>query len=186
VARWFVDDCCANCLDLLDGQVSGLFCSKWCSETASSVRYSRRVFRDGRINDPDVRDAVRTRLAFLPSGGYAALGRNLSPQLRTAVKERDGGLCQACGQPGTEINHIASSSSDMANLQLLCHDCHMQKTAASMVPADELTRALISELLNDRVYVAEPRLLADDEINWEKMWRRLKTERKHRLQDLPG
>jgi hypothetical protein len=184
--RCFVDDCCANCLHPLNVEQQGLFCSAWCSETASSVRYFRRVFRDGRINDPDVRFAVITRLAFLPAGGYAALERNLSPQVRAAVKERDGGLCRECGQPGTEIDHIASSSADMDNLQLLCSDCHRRKTASSMVPADERTRDLINELMVDRVYVEEPRLLADDEVIWDKTWRRLKAERKQRLQEIHG
>lgn len=38
----------------------------------------------------------------------------------------------------------------------------------------------------DRVYIEEPRLLADEEVKWEKTWRRLKTERKHRLLKVDG
>jgi len=54
--------------------VETLFCSPWCQETAGTVRYLRCVFRNGRIDDPDVQVAVRARQAVLLSGGCASLG----------------------------------------------------------------------------------------------------------------
>lgn len=179
--RAFLNDHCANCLAPLPEEVERLFCSDWCSETSKHVRYFRRVFRDGRIDQPDVQQAVHTRLAFLPSGGYGALGRTLSPRTRAEVKERDHGLCQACGKPGTEIDHIAGNSGDLSNLQVLCGACHRAKTEKNMVPASEELATLIDALFVDRVFPEIPRLLADDETVWESMWRKLKTERKQRL-----
>ena len=179
----FLDDHCANCLEPLPEGEDGLFCSSWCQEAAKHVRYFRRVFRDGRIQDPDVQEAVRVRLAFLPAGGYEALGRNLSPQTRDAVKQRANGLCQKCGAPGADIDHIAGSSADPDNLQLLCKQCHTSKTAESLVLASPEIRVLIDQLMFDRVMPETPRLLADDPSAWESTWRRLKFARRERLLD---
>ena len=71
--RYFLDDHCANCLEPLPEDVEALFCSAWCAEIADTVRYQRRVFRDGRIQRPDVQEAIRTRNAFLLIGGYRSL-----------------------------------------------------------------------------------------------------------------
>lgn len=182
-SRAFLDDRCANCLAPLPEEVEGLFCSDWCGETTKHVRYFRRVFRDGRIDNPDVQEAVRTRLAFLPSGGYKVLGRTLSPQARAEVKERDHGLCKTCGKAGADIDHISGSSGDLSNLQLLCADCHRAKTEKNMVSASEELTALIDVLFADRVFPETPNLLADDEQNWESTWRKLKTARKQRCLD---
>lgn len=178
----FVPDRCANCMRPLPDEEDGLFCSPWCKESASSVRYFRRVHRDGRFRDPDVQEAVRTRLAFLAAGGYEALGRNLSPQTRDAVKARAGGLCQECGAPGTDIDHIEDSSPDLENLQLLCRACHNAKTAASFVPASPETRVVMARLFFDRVTPSTPQLFADSD-DWATKWRQLKAERRHRLLD---
>lgn len=107
--RYLLDDHCANCLEVLPEDVEVLFCSSWCSEIWGSVRYMRRVFRDGRIEDPDVREAIQTRNAFLLVGGYGSLGRTLRASVRAQVKVRDAGRCQSCGKPGTEIDHIAGN-----------------------------------------------------------------------------
>lgn len=176
----FVDDHCANCLEPMPDDKNGLFCSDWCQETTKHVRYFRRVFRDGRIEDPDVQHAVRTRLAFLPRGGYVALQRNLSPQTRAAVKERAQGECQACGEPGSDIDHVHGSSPELDNLQLLCQPCHLEKTTKNFVPASAEVKALITQLLGDRVLTATPQLLADDN-SWDSQWRGLKKARRQRL-----
>src|ERR1700755_3164046 len=88
------------------------------------------------MNDPLVRDAIRTRFAFAYSekGYYDEKARQVSPDKRQQVIERDQGLCQLCGAFGTEIDHINGDSDDLDNWQLLCHDCHNEKTQANMVP----------------------------------------------------
>ena len=126
--RYFEDDCCANCLQQLPDDEEGLFCSELCSQTASTIRYWRRIVRDGRIEQPDVRLAIRTRVAHLLAGGYQEAARRLSPTSRVQVWERDGGRCVLCGQPGAEIDHITDDSRELGNLQLLYAACHRAKT----------------------------------------------------------
>ena len=178
--RHFIDDHCANCLERLPDDVEALYCSAWCSEVSETVRYLRRVVRDGRIEQPDVQLAVATRNAFLLAGSYRALGRTLPPATRAEVLHRDDGLCQLCGKPGTEIDHIDGSSADPENLQLLCADCHHAKTAENIVPASPEQSALLRALFDTRVVPDEPQLLADDDLRWAGIWSQLKAQRKER------
>jgi len=60
-------------------------------------------------------------------------------QLRERILQRDCGLCQECKRNGkvklgTEVDHIVQAADggtdEDHNLELLCHDCHADKTAA--------------------------------------------------------
>ena len=181
--RYFLDDHCANCLTPLADDVEALFCSSWCTEIAEAVRYQRGAYRDGRIDNPDVQDAIVVRNAFLLAGGYHALGRALTSSTRLEVKERDSGRCKECGKKGTDIDHISGSSADLENLQLLCPDCHRAKTAKNLTPASAEQRAWLVSLHLSRVMPEVPRLLADDHDDWRRLWQSLKTARKQRLLD---
>ncbi|WP_436533235.1 HNH endonuclease [Actinoplanes sp. HUAS TT8] len=177
----FDPDHCANCLNSLPPQIEGLFCSELCSQTAETVRYWRRVTRDGRIEEPDVRLVLNTKIAHLLSGGYAKRARQLSDGLRAEVWRRDQRRCRICGEPGAEIDHIAGDSSALDNLQLLCVACHHRKTGARMVPAPPERVAYARRLERERVTPDEPRLLCDDENGWADAWRNLRKERRARL-----
>jgi hypothetical protein len=179
--RYFVDDHCANCLTKLPDAVVGPYCSTWCAEVSGHVRYLRAVLRDGRIEDPLVRTAIQTKGAFLLIGGYRSLGRTLSSATREEVKKRDAGVCQECGMPGTDMDHIDGSSDALENLQLLCGDCHRAKTAEQMTAATPESAALLQALFVTRVAPDEPRLLADDEMQWAGVWRGLRAARKARF-----
>lgn len=181
--RFFEADCCGNCLEPLPDDVEGLFCSGLCMQTCDTVRYWRRVLRDGRIERPDVREAVRTRVAFLLAGGYGRTSRRLAKNIRAAVWARDQGLCRRCGKPGEEIDHINGDSPDLDNLQLLCKACHHAKTAERMRPATEEQNRVVVALYATRVLPETPALMADDEAEWQRTWSRLKKERRHRLLD---
>jgi 5-methylcytosine-specific restriction endonuclease McrA len=181
--RYFLDDHCANCLHLLPEHVEALVCSSWCAEIAAHVRYMRRVYRDGRVNDSDVQEAIQIRNAFLLVGGYGALDRTLRPAVRAEVKVRDGGRCRQCGRPGAEIDHIAGSSGELENLQLLCAQCHRAKTAENMVPTTPHEQSLLRALFLTRVASDEPTLLGDDEVTWPSAWPSLKSARKKRARD---
>jgi len=172
--RYFEDDYCASCLQQLPDEEEGLFCSELCSQTAST----------GRIDQPDVRQAVRTRVAHLLAGGYHEAARRLSPAIRAQVWERDSGRCVSCGQPGAEIDHIAGDSPDLGNLQLLCADCHQAKTTARMRPASREQAAEVNALYTARVQPEAPVLLCDDGQGWTRQWRGLKKARRQRLLDL--
>lgn len=58
------------------------------------------------------------------------------PAIRQAVIARDRGICQQCGDPGTDVDHIHGKHDHrLENLQLLCgrgsrNDCHGRKTQA--------------------------------------------------------
>ncbi|MFK4804307.1 HNH endonuclease [Microbacterium sp. ZW CA_36] len=179
--RYFMEDHCANCLTNLPDAVVGPYCSTWCAEVSGHVRYMRAVLRDGRIEDPLVRTAIQTRGAFLLIGGYRSLGRTVSAARREEVKKRDAGLCQECGNPGTDIDHVSGSSDALGNLQLLCGDCHRAKTAEQMTEATPERVALLQALFLSRVAPDEPRLLADDETQWADVWKGLQAARKARF-----
>ena len=176
----FVPDHCANCGVSLPSSILGLYCSQLCSQTAEWVRYARRVMRDGRVNDDEVRYALRVRLAHILAGGYAKDERRLDPEVRRAVVARDNGRCRLCGAEGTEIDHIAGDSWDLANLRLLCHACHRSKHEEMLVPSPP-EKVLEARALWSRVEVTPPRRLCDDESSWEREHRRLRSERRQRL-----
>ncbi|MFE4950409.1 HNH endonuclease [Leifsonia sp. NPDC056665] len=179
-ARYFVNDHCANCLVELPELEDALFCSNWCSEIAGQVRYLRGVFRDDRINDPAVKEAIGTRNAFLLIGGYRALGRQVNSRTREQVVNRAGGKCQTCGQDGTDVDHISGNSNEADNLQLLCNACHRAKTAEQLRPASEANQTLLLALVAGRVLPSEPILLADDQEEWSTRWRALKASQLRR------
>jgi 5-methylcytosine-specific restriction endonuclease McrA len=175
-------DCCANCDATLELKNQTLFCGQFCRQVADFVRYSRGFTRDTtRANDPEVIEAIRVRMAILLSGGYPTDKRHLSPGQRATIIERDGWKCRECGAPAGEIDHIAGSSADLSNLQLLCHDCHMTKTKSSFVPASEPQKAWAKELWDTRIYPDAPLRLSDDSERWGQEWRTLKRERAERL-----
>jgi hypothetical protein len=175
-------DCCANCDAALEMENQTLFCGEFCRQVADFVRYSRGVIRDpARANDPEVIGAIRVRMAILIGGGYPTGDRHLSPEQRASIIHRDGGKCLECGAPAKEIDHIAGSSGDPSNLQLLCHECHMAKTKSSFVSASEGQRVWAKEIWDSRIYPETPLRLSDDTERWGKEWRALKKERGNRL-----
>ena len=61
--------------------------------------------------------------------------RKLWRAVREEVLERDNWTCQMCGGWGDECDHITPMKDlengdvyDIMNLQILCRDCHIQKT----------------------------------------------------------
>jgi 5-methylcytosine-specific restriction endonuclease McrA len=180
---------CVNCDQVF--VVSGaakLYCSQRCHQDAKLVRYVRACIKDGRINDPLVNQAIGTRFAFAYSekGYYDEKARLLSREKRQQVIERAGGLCEQCGAVGTEIDHMNGDSDDLDDLQLLCHDCHSEKTEASMVPItpeheryDEIIAR--ENELRARIEAPTPLRPCDDEANWNDFYKGLLTEQRQLL-----
>lgn len=183
---------CVNC-----GQVfvvskhAALYCSQRCHEDAKLVRYARACIKDGRINDPLVYNAIRTREAFAYSkkGYYDEKARRVAREVRTAVTELDKGLCRMCGAVGTDVDHIDGDSNDLDNLQLLCDDCHDEKTRSNMAivaPGDERyeeVRARASELWS-RIESPVPLRPCDDEANWNDLYPQLLAEQRRLLRQI--
>jgi hypothetical protein len=111
--------------------------SDLCNQVARWIRYFQKTNSDGRAQLADVHEALGIQLALIAGGGYSETERQLSPEVRDAVNTRDGGICQSCGAPGTDIDHIDGSSADLSNLQLLCRNCHNVKTQSAMVVAEQ-------------------------------------------------
>ncbi|GAB3861721.1 HNH endonuclease [Dactylosporangium cerinum] len=182
-AARFNEDQCANCMQRLAPQIEGLFCSELCGQYASTVRYWRRIVRDGRIDNPDVRVALNVRIAHLLAGGYARRARHLPDETRAQVWRRDENRCRTCGAPGSEIDHIADDSPDLANLQLLCTACHRKKTESRMSPASNEQQQAMNKIYRERVVPDQPMLLCDDQQEWASTEAGLRAERRGRLLD---
>jgi HNH endonuclease len=159
-----------------------LYCSIACEQEAELVRYVRRCTFDGRLLREDVQFAISTRLAHIASGGYDKKARKLTVERRTEVISKSNGFCVVCGKPGVEIDHVAGSSSDIDNLQLLCRRCHELKTNASLriiMPDSENWEQVNS--LHDRFYASvhapTPLRPCHDETTWATQWRGYLKER---------
>lgn len=173
-----IDFACVNCDSVV--VVSSrptLYCSLRCQQNAKFVRYFRGCIKDGRIQDPLVREAIRTRLAFAFSerGYYDERTRKIPFVLRKQVIERYKGLCRKCGAEGSEIDHVASDQNKLENLQLLCRDCHSQKTVANLIPltpAHEKYSEIRerAEHLRSRVVAVAPQRPCDDDRNWNTIY----------------
>lgn len=184
VVLWFEDDSCANCATPLTHFEKRLTCDSFCRDLAAAVRYARAAISDGRVDaDLDVLPSIRIQFAHLLNGGYESYGRKVTPQVRSDVITRDAGLCQTCGGPGNEVDHIEGDSNEPDNLQLLCSDCHRKKTQTLMVPAEDEEKALLLGVWAKRIFPAQPLMLADSG-EWASQWRALEAARDKRLDDL--
>lgn len=134
------------------------------------VRYARRKYAEhgDRLPD-DIRWAVRTKIAHALSGGYDERARHLPQATRVMVRELDAGRCVLCGDPGREIDHIDGPSGDLANLRLLCEDCHHQITASRFVPIDDAETQGRANWLRVRISVPDP-IRACGSVTWGLEW----------------
>lgn len=160
-----------------------LYCSLACEQEAELVRYVRRCFADGRIEQQDIQEAIQIRLAHIMAGGYDKGSRKLSREIRENVLRRSKGKCELCGKEGCDIDHIDGASSDLSNLQLLCKDCHNQKTHSNIVSVKPDTAEYEyiqsrTEQFRKYVQAVEPLRVCHDQENWASMWRKIQNERK--------
>jgi len=175
---------CFNCDEKLKvKEQPKLFCSEKCEHEAAFVRYFRRYKREGKINQPDIKEALQIRIRHILGGGYKASERRLPLSTRQKVYERDNRTCQKCGQPATDIDHIRGSSSNLENLQMLCRICHNQKTTANFVqlsPEVEGDKERIAKVdaLLFRAKLEIPQRICDDEEKWKSLWRGFMSERR--------
>ena len=174
---------CFNCDAAMEKP--DLFCGELCTQEASFVRYVRNVRQQDREKDEDIEYVIRVRMAHILNGGYPEKEREIPPVVRQQVIARANGMCeaQACGKPGTDIDHIRGNSCDLTNLQYLCKECHAKKTAAAL---KTLTRDhprydefMVKITALGRRYTAnKPLRPCDDHETWSKAWTVYKQERK--------
>jgi len=165
----------------LDGYCR-LYCDDRCRQVLKLVHYGRRAFRDGRIEDPLVMEAIQMRIAHILGGGYHQTARRLSPATRQAVLSRDGGLCQICGQPATDIDHIAGDSSDLDNLRALCRACNMGEAQAGFRPATEEMSREVDQLM-ERIEADVPIHARDNEQGWDLQYRQMRADQRALMRD---
>jgi 5-methylcytosine-specific restriction endonuclease McrA len=165
---------CFNCDDpftVTKQSLSG-FCRTWCRDVESVIRYARGTRSDGRYEaDPDVRYAVDIRIAHVLGGvensewyeRNHAEARTIPPAVREAVTRRDEGRCVKYGDEGTEIDHIRDGEPSIENLQLLCKNCHREKTQERLKPGNTLTeRQELTWLdITTRIRATEPLRVCD-------------------------
>ena len=181
---------CFNCQNPIEGGRPRLFCSELCQQEAALVRYVRRCRADGRIEQPDVLEALEVRFAMVLGGGYPERARTVPDAIRRQVAERDGGLCANCGEPGDEVDHIDGSSNDLENLRLLCHDCHMQRTQDSLEiigPDHPLYEAVAEQRrrLDARIEATNPLVACDDPDEWTRSYRTIHARATRELEPEP-
>jgi 5-methylcytosine-specific restriction endonuclease McrA len=159
-----------------------LYCSECCKQEAELIRYARACSEDGRIEYEDVQQAIQIKLAHVLAGGYDLKRRTLPKPLRDKVIERDHGECVICGENGEEIDHINGPDNCLENLQLLCSDCHRDKTLESIEAADPndpkyaaMAKRHIAIL--ERIDSPTPKRLCDQD-DWSKKWRDYISERR--------
>jgi hypothetical protein len=168
---------CPNC-DAPTDERKKIFCGELCRQEAELIRYVRRSVLDGRLDDDDVvRDGIGSRVLMVRAGGYPA-ARKVPASLRAAIIERDGGICQICGAPGNEIDHISGDANAPENLQLLCKTCNGAKLAAAVktitLESDPVLWHFIvqqQERLGARIASPHPLRICDREQSWESDWR---------------
>ena len=125
----FERDCARCSKTFVTSTKRKVYCGVACREKVKAERYAESArARYGDDIPGIVQTAIDIKRHFASRGGYSVRGRTLSPGSRRAVIERDLGMCQVCGEPGTEVDHIGLNHGDLESLQLLCRECHAKKT----------------------------------------------------------
>ncbi|MBX3117595.1 MAG: hypothetical protein KF784_00900 [Fimbriimonadaceae bacterium] len=98
---------CPNCgIEVQDKRSP--YCSEKCREMAAFVRQFRAAVSDGSILEPEKQAMMGQKLWAVAVGGYPMRQALVPPKVVAKVIERDGGKCQVCGAPATEIDHTGS------------------------------------------------------------------------------
>lgn len=182
VPRWSID--CPNCgTTFAAASHAKIYCSPRCKSEAKAVRYARHKaleYPDGLPED--IALALKDKIAHALGDGYDDVARHLTPEIRGAVFQRDRGRCRACGQRGSEIDHIDGPSSELSNLQLLCDSCHNAKTRSRYTPLSTEEQRERARMLHLRME-CDVTIVPCDAIDWsEKEWRR--THRRRRTEEI--
>lgn len=79
-----------------------------CKDQAAFIRQFRKAINDGLILDPERQMGMGQALWSMQGGGYPRRQTMVPAKVLAKVIERDGGVCQVCGAPATEIDHTGS------------------------------------------------------------------------------
>lgn len=98
---------CPNCSSPCDS-LKTPYCSPFCRDQAAFVRQFRGSVLDEMVFDPERQKGLAQALWSLQGGGFPYRQTLVPPKILAKVIERDGGVCQICGAPATEIDHTGS------------------------------------------------------------------------------
>lgn len=84
------------------------YCGERCRAIAAFVRQFRHAVATEAILENERQIALGQSLWNLLGGGYPYRQSLIPARTIAKVIERDGGLCQACGAPATEVDHTGS------------------------------------------------------------------------------
>lgn len=186
-----VEVVCANCdrtFTATGARSPGyIFCAPLCRETAKHVRWARRHYFGGTIDHPDIAEALRTRIAFVLSGGYPEQARRVPPAVREQVLTRSGGKCQRChrrfetgpdaGDRRATIQHLHGSSNDLENLRAWCSRCNTRDVQSRMRPVTDPAKLKLARAFTRRYTSKRPTRACDDQRRWENAWRTIARRR---------
>lgn len=99
---------CANC-GCSVGSTRSSYCSNACRQMAAFIRRFRAAMGDGSIRDPERQAALAQALWSLLGGGYPVRQLLIPSAAKARVIARDGGKCQVCGAPATEVDHTEAA-----------------------------------------------------------------------------
>ena len=188
-----------------------LYCSPRCRQSAELVRYVRARRKEGRESEPDIAEAIRTKLAMVLGGGYPERERYVSEKTRKLVFQRARGRCQQCGRllvfdstsedrdSIATIQHASGNSNDPRRLLAFCRRCNLDDARSRFVPVEPDSReAEYAMELRHRWSSPTPIRICDDDARWNQIWRDLAKRAKETIQlevekegsygdvDLPG
>ena len=182
---------CVNCGDAVTSASSIIYCGEFCQQMAGTVRYVRKAAGGGRFGEDEFLVGLGQRLVALLKGGYPARARFLNPAQREAVFERDGRICQLCGNPAEQVDHISGNSSNLSNLRAACRSCNR---LLAMTAPREPTRQEHAELLERagnvcsdlavRVAALAPSRCCDDHERWQAAEPGIRSARRKRMQEM--
>jgi 5-methylcytosine-specific restriction endonuclease McrA len=162
-----VQPACLNCDRGIDPDA--VYCSRLCRDTVEVVRFGRSVVATGHLVEPSVLAVLEVRLATLLQGGYPQRDRRLPTPLRREVLERDGGICQSCGQAfASQVDRVAEAGPDSERFRGVCDSCH-RRFLESLVPTASRD-ASTAEAIRQRIHAPEPLQPCDDHLVWGRHW----------------
>lgn len=84
------------------------YCSPFCRDQAAFVRQFRGSVLDESVFEPERQKGLAQALWSLQGGGFPYRQTLVPAKIIAKVIERDGGVCQICGAPATQIDHTSS------------------------------------------------------------------------------
>lgn len=184
---------CVNCGEEIPwSRKFKLYCSPFCREQSSVIRWIRSTISRGVFDEPDVAEARLIRVSWLNSGGYSRTNRMVTSDVKRQIAKKFDNKCALCDSKNTgshEIDHIFGDSNTLDNLQLLCKPCHRKKTLENIgkfanINPDSLPDAvrdieIHASELRARCFSIQPLNDCDNHHTWDEKRKGIQENRKY-------